>query len=129
VDLLRFDSTLLHDEIAIDPSGTFFACVGDAFGQGTTTENNRYFVIPATTSSTTTASTRTSTDTSSNVKNGIGGDDARPAASPKFNPGCSGSCKTLECWQSKGRDKGSTVSNNVTLAQVIGWAKERLGMA
>lgn len=49
-------------------------------------------------------------------------------AVPKFNPNCEGSCGTLECWQKLGYDAGSTISADITVADVLGWAREKLRM-
>ena len=94
-----FNSTLLNRNVAVNSNGEFYACVGDAFGGGTTAAVNTFFTP---------------------------GSPGLP-----FQQGCKGgSGYTLAAWQANGHnyDAGSTVSANVTTAQLLQWAKERLGM-
>ena len=93
-----FDSTLLEGNVAVQSSGGFYSCVGDAFGQGTTARNNRFFTP---------------------------GNAQLP-----FKQGCAGSGSTLAEWQRNGAnfDGGSTISADLTLAQLLAFAKERLRM-
>ena len=74
------------------------ACVGDAFGGGTAAANNSFFTP---------------------------GSPALP-----FKQGCKGAGATLATWQANGGnyDAGSTVSEKVTIAMLLQWAKERLGL-
>jgi len=77
----------------------FYACDGTAFaGYGVQAANNRYFL------------------------------PNQPAL--PFQPsGCvAEKVATLQQWQAMGLDKGSTISSNVTQAQMLQWAKDRLGM-
>ena len=99
-----FNSTTLTGNIVLDPSGSFYSCVGDAFADGTIASGNSFYV-PGTAA----------------------------GAAPRFMPGCGSACKgdpTLSCWQKHGAgyDGGSTIGGDVSVDKVIGWAKERLRM-
>ena len=94
-----FDSTTLVENVAVNSNGDFYECVGDAFGGGTVAANNAFYT----------------------------------PGNPKlpFRQGCAGgSGGTLAAWQANGGnyDAGSTISANVTTAQLLQWARLRLGL-
>jgi hypothetical protein len=93
-----FDSTRLTNNIVVMSGGGFYGCVGDAFGQGTYASGNSFFTP---------------------------GDPTLP-----FAPGCQGACGNLSCWQKNGPqyDSASTISDTVSVAQLLKWASTRLGM-
>jgi hypothetical protein len=125
-----FDSTLLEGNIAVASNGGFYACVGDAFGKGTTARNNTFFTpgnpaLPFEQGCTGSGSTLSEWQ-----RNGANYDGAPPprALCVCCAPTLASALHNVPHFTSPPprRAGGSKISADLTLDQLLAFAKERL---